>query len=531
MPNFRLNVLGKILLLGSLLLVFACSSSTNPDSQSVSVTFLPASDNLEAVLGEAINFQALRDPSGEMDIRWSTNNTLIGTDASLAFVPSSLGNGQVSVTVTTDDQNFSRSWSINTGTGNFNTPPNISYLDVNHGNEIGEIILTWPRVIPTESPIANYHLVYSLNGPISASNWDEATSLETIVENTDLDRHIVTYDNSVGFPRGAMVWLSIIAEDERGMVSNYPIGGFITPSFAWYISGTVHDETGLPLHNVIVDFGCATCRVNTNQAGEFIGGPFSSRDNIDLYTVTNDTPDDGSGFFEGYYDYYQEDIVPADDIELDIYLIKRYGIDPSCTPEIYSGDFLNYFMEMTKTRRPTPGRENRLLYKWESYPVPVYIPEYTNEHGLDMASLCLAGLELWNTIMGEDYFVVVDDMESAGIYFSFHHEIQGVNGRASMIIPNSYIGDVIPELVEVYIKDTNSSAQWIQEIAMHELCHAIGCADHAICNSPGYMMYFEVGGILNGNPLDAIHVDEQNLMRAIRYLPMGYDLNLIETSQ
>ncbi len=41
-------------------------------------------------------------------------------------------------------------------------------------------------------------------------------------------------------------------------------------------------------------------------------------------------------------------------------------------------------------------------------------------------------------------------------------------------------------------------------------------------------MYLDAGGVLDGNRLDAIHIDEQHMMRAIRYLPNGYDLSSVE---
>lgn len=520
----------KFLLLGVMLLVLACSSSTDPQTETIQVSFLPEATELQASVGDTVYFQALREPTGSMDVQWSVDGVGAGDGSNLDYITSTAGDYQISVSIMIEDKNFTNSWSVHIDAENVTPPPSIYYLNTTHGSETGGINLAWPRVVPTDRLITHYLIVYSTIGPITTANWDEAQSLGSVAENTEMVVHNATFGANEGIPGGETIWLGVVAVDELGLRSSFPARSVITTTYSWYISGTVFDEARQPIHNAIVDFGCSTCRVNTNANGEFRGGPFSSNEDISLFTVTSDLPDAGSEFFDAYYDMSIKDIAPGDDVYFDICLIGRYGIDEMCTTALYGGDFLKYFMEMTKTEAPTPGRKNRNLYKWEQYPVSVYIPPFVNAFDHDMEALSLAGMELWNTIMGEEYFVRVDDIESAGIYFDFSSN-DSFHGLATMIEPNSAIGDTIPELIELLVENSNPSALWIQEIAMHELGHAIGCVDHAICSSAGYLMYVSPGGVLSGDELDAIHIDEQRMMRAIRYLPMGYDLSLIEIAE
>lgn len=511
--------------LGVLLFVFACSSSTEPEPDTVQVSFQPVESEVGTTLGDTIYFNTTRAPSGSMDVQWSADGIGVGTGEQLTYIPIVLGDSEITVSVVADGLNFSKSWDLHTASIFENNPPSIFYLNVNHSTEIGDIVLTWPRSIPTRHPISHYLVAYSSSGPITRANWSEATSLGSMAEDTGLETKTAVFGEEDGIPGGEMIWVAVVAVDEIGLQSPTPTQASITPTYAWYINGTIYNDAHQPMHQVIVDFGCPTCRVNTNQDGEFTGGPFSSNEIIDLYTVTSDAPWHAIDNFNASYDVILNGIIPSDDVNLEISLIGRYGIDNLCN--LYEGDFLNFFMELTNTSRPTPGRDNRLLLKWENFPIEVFIPEHTNGFGLDMTAISLAGLELWNTIMGEEYFVLVDNFEESDIDFVFNSDNPN-NGVATLTEPNGFIGDVIPEHVQVYINDSISNAQFIQEVAMHELCHAIGCADHAYCSGSGYMMYLSPSGILDGDELEAIHIDEQRLMRAVRHLPMGYDVTLIE---
>ncbi len=517
----------KFLLVGLLPLLLSCSSSTDPQPDGVEVTFLPATSDFQVTQGDTVNFQVSRAPSGVMDVRWTVGGTYASSNPDFSYISLTTGLTEIAVSATADGQNYNSSWSLLTESFGAHLPPVVFNFNANHGNEIGEVLLSWPRMVPTEHPITHYLLAFSTMGPITVDNWSEAEALGTVNENSGIDLHVESFDGEDGIPEGQVVWFAVVAVDELGNQSLRPTMASITPTYAWYIDGVIYNDSHEPLHAVIVDFGCNTCRVTTNQDGIFRGGPFSSRDNISLYTVTGDIPGADSA---AYYDVSINDIAPAENVEVEIALIERYGSDIGCG--VYEGDFLNLFMDITKTDFATPGRDNRFLYKWDHYPVSVYIPDYINDYGLDMASLCRAGLELWNVIMEEDYFVLVDDLESAKIYFDFPHLTMG-HGLATMMEPNSVIGDTIPELVEILIDNTNHSVQWIQEIAMHELGHALGCADHipSACNSLGYLMFVDPGGVLSGDELDAIHSDERNMIRAIRYLPMAYDLSRVEHSR
>jgi predicted Zn-dependent protease len=156
----------------------------------------------------------------------------------------------------------------------------------------------------------------------------------------------------------------------------------------------------------------------------------------------------------------------------------------------------------------------------------VFLPEHQAQD-LDFREACLATMDIWNMIMGEDYFVVVANSGDADVEFLFENMGPDANGQTSLLEPDDqdyHLGDVIPQRMRVRINDQQEDLQRIQETSLHELGHVLGLNRHLLCNQPGYLMYVTAAGVLDDGPENAIHIDEQRAVRAIRYLPQGYDL-------
>jgi len=210
-------------------------------------------------------------------------------------------------------------------------------------------------------------------------------------------------------------------------------------------------------------------------------------------------------------------------------LLGRYGLDADC--EVYEFSFMDYFKMMTLTDDTTNLRPNYNLYKWESYPVPVYVPPYVNEFGHDFQSLCREAVEFWNIAIGEEYMVLVDTPEEAKIEFEFIFD-PGHAGGTRLVLPNDEdyrLGDVIPEKVMVFVRDDLPQAIYIQEVTMHELGHAMGLLDHTDCSGGGFIMGNVTSGILDNGPENAIHLDEKRAIRAIRNLPQATDMSAFDS--
>jgi len=226
-----------------------------------------------------------------------------------------------------------------------------------------------------------------------------------------------------------------------------------------------------------------------------------------------------------WYDFTMRDVTYDPVGSNDIIIITRYELDPSCSS--YSDEFIVYFKYMTNTMLQTNLRPNLNLYKWEEYPIPVYVPPFVNEHGLDFETLCRETIDFWNLVMGEEYLYLVDTVEESRIEFYFGNEGIQYTGRTLLSEPSDQLyglGDVIPEKMKVYIWDQLSDSQDVQETSMHELGHALGLFGHALCDGEGFLMIVNSAGILDNGPENAAHEHERRALEMIRNLPQGTNM-------
>ena len=262
--------------------------------------------------------------------------------------------------------------------------------------------------------------------------------------------------------------------------------------------------------------------------------PSATSTRSSLETITSDDP---PGFepYTSYYDF-RTDTLRYDEVDqVDITLMTRYPVDASCTE--YENDFLGYFRYVTGTHQDMPNRPGTRLYRWDHYPLSVYIPDfYAAEHDSNWPASQYATemVELWNTTMEEDYFVLTDDEASADVYFEFVYlSSGGFYGQASIVLPTGYddpsFGEIIPERMRVEVSWNQPSSRRIREIALHELGHTLAFAStHSPCDdAPHLMRRSSSGALLNGWE-NGIHPDERRVVNCVRALPEGVDMSHFE---
>ncbi len=134
--------------------------------------------------------------------------------------------------------------------------------------------------------------------------------------------------------------------------------------------------------------------------------------------------------------------------------------------------------------------------------------------------------------MGAEYLTLVTDRNEARIVFRFGDDGPEFFGKVNLLLPsddNYVMGEVIPELVEVYLLDKLTPPQLVQENSLHELGHALGLSGHAYCADSNYIMYVSPVGNLDNGPEQAIHFDEKRALRSVRHLPQGFDMSRVGT--
>lgn len=143
-----------------------------------------------------------------------------------------------------------------------------------------------------------------------------------------------------------------------------------------------------------------------------------------------------------------------------------------------------------------------------------------------MHEAALIALLLWNSAMGEEYFVRTDDEESANIEFRFEDR-DNFYGLVTLLAPSgggAELGRVIPEKMAVSIDTVLPTLETVAGISLHELGHTLGMLNHSDCHAADYLMNI-VGGFGALDKPEPVHLDERRAVQCIRYLPQGQDMS------
>jgi hypothetical protein len=363
---------------------------------------------------------------------------------------------------------------------------------------------------------------------LTAANWNEATVIDTVEHQPG---QTIGYSRTYSAEQmeeilpGEEVWVGVRVEDRSGLLSPLSETSSIIITLPYSLHGYIRDEHGQPLHGVIVDYGCDTCKTATDETGWFEFGPFRDIDKF-VFTTISSNENSHPDTVDAYYDFQTDSLGVETPQPLDIMLIGRNGLDPGCPDEHYSGDFLSFVRQMTRTDRELTIRPNFELLKWDSYPLNVYINEALNTDGtFSMDSLAVEAITIWNDKMGEDYFLQVDQVDLADIEIIF--TVQGIypNHGLTEIMNDGRryrINEVIPRKMDVSVLQSLNEAVYTLEVLLHELGHALCMGDHSNCGDLVHLMWGTPAGIIAARwPDSPINDDESAAARIIRYLPQA----------
>ncbi len=391
------------------------------------------------------------------------------------------------------------------------------------GARTGEVDLSWTAVDHVLVPIAAYLVAGSETGPLTPENWAQAQVAVTIPAQTGLESYAATLDSqTLGLVPGRPTWFAVRARNGLGELSPVTPETVAVPTFDRTITVKVTDEFGEIVADVPVALqggDGSTLLGETDASGTFAFPGMPSNGGFTLETRTAEWQPGA------WFDYRFTGLEDEDPGEIAIGLIPRYETDEACGDRYV--DFLDYMMQMTKTDAPTNDRPDQRLNKWDHFPLAVYLPDNPAGVGYDFPALTRLAMDQWNATLGMTLFSEAADSLGADVVASFSDAVPQVNGQVVMLAPPGvrFIGDDVPEQMGLYLNTTMFPEQRIIEVAMHEMGHILGIADHSLCSEAGYLMYITSAGALDEGMENAIHEDEQALVRIIVNLPQSVDMS------
>jgi hypothetical protein len=483
--------------------------------------FSPVLSHQELVETQTREFRVL-DATQDTSIDWFLNAERVGTGPVYHYTAGSSSRDSLGATLVSLGDTLHHHWIVSVDSLGTCPPSAVGLTDVNYGLQAGQVLVTWRGVEDGVFPVSGYHVLFSHTGPITAQNMDQAQSLEPTPHLGQGTEHRQLVTTSDGLVMGRDTWFALRTRDTAGQLAETVYSSFFATEEDWALSGTIRSSFGHVLQGVPIRDMNLGLAATSDEQGEYRLGPFSAGHQVVLEVGI---PQQGEptlpwhGFTSGVLDRQS-------DPEQNFYLLDRAGCDPDC--ETHDGDFLHYLQYMTRTSLTTVLRPDHRLYHWAEYPLRVHVPAHA-EGGVDFAAQARWCLNLWNELLGGDpLFVETPLAEQAHILCRYSPGEGLANGEATMLEPSDQdysMGDVPPELMQVWVNTELPTVMRFRETMLHELGHAVGLYRHSMCNQVGYLMYFTAAGALEDGPENAIHQDEIRAVNVIRTLPQGTDMS------
>ncbi len=517
------GLLWGILWLVGLLLSGCGDSGPSGPSAPPDFRYEPDLGELQLTILNSQFFKVEIQSNSPAQVDWYVDGEKKRDGAGFNYFPSTVGVDTVRAEVRVDGYEDSREWLVRVLATEDSLPPEVAGITIEDADDPGEVLVRWLRVVNSPHPVSDYLVAASYQEPVSAANWDAAILLGTVPHAEGTLQYSGIYD----LEDGRQVWVAVRARDELEQLSDITNVYDHLVSYPWTLGVQVHEVGGEPVSEVILRWEAngVSYQGNTPFNGFLEIGPFRSVDTVRFETRINN-----GAVLGDYYDFLNPAVSVDEGADLDVPLIPRHAIDDNCTVSTWGGEFLPYLLYLTTTEFTYALRPTQALWHWDHYPLNVYVPAALRDSdGLDLRQTALMGIQSWNTVMGEDYFEVVDTLEEADVFFEFEF-LTGAYGKAELVLPagrSNFPDSVIPELTRVIVNsEVETTQEFVQSTVMHELGHVLGIYSHAPsdCADAGYLMYSTPGSSPSG-PNGGIHPDEQLVAKVIRYLPQGMDMS------
>jgi hypothetical protein len=159
----------------------------------------------------------------------------------------------------------------------------------------------------------------------------------------------------------------------------------------------------------------------------------------------------------------------------------------------------------------------RVLMKWKSYPIDVFVPPYSTSD-VDYEDVCRRAVDHWNERVGSILFQLVGAEPETGVWFQFKSRQEMAPHLGITHHENDGAG--FPKTSDISMVDDIVDPDFLWKVALHELGHTI-----RLGHLPqGYLM-----DAMQPQPMTVTN-DEVMVVKLYLALPNGSDLSFYDSS-
>lgn len=532
---------------GALAIVGCSRSPTQPPPPPLTYVFTPAADSVSVAYQGQLVFAVHAGDGSPVAAVFRRGATILATGVAYTYAGTRVGLDSLRAEVP-GTTTVAKDWRILVDAGYGDRPAPVLALSAVIGSRPGALRVNWQRAAPELNPlpIVRYLVALGHDATLSDLNWDAAQPLGEVPSQAGTVGYGQEY---VGLTGGDTVWVAVRAEDAAGRLSPLGAEPRVRIAGAYRISGVIVGLGDQPLDGILASVGEAPeMQAITTADGRFTLprseiAPDGFRD-IDRYvlTVRDETVprDPETGADTGrYYDVRTDTLSAASSYPRRILLVEARTeqgdptLDPTCGALVYGGEFLTFLKRMTSTG--TGG--NTRLYRWDHYPITYWVQpttEWLTPGGFAMGPLAVAAAEAWNARLGDTFFLQTTDSTAADVKVVFRTADALYAAYTNIVAPyDAPINTIIPLRMQIRVDRDFQFLAYAQGVVLHEFGHALCIGGHSECSGLHIMQNGAHNVPLLGAPgpdpladmMPAISDDEVRLVRCVRDLPQGIDMN------
>jgi hypothetical protein len=353
------------------------------------------------------------------------------------------------------------------GPASLDTPEQITDASLVYDPASGHAVLTWtaPRASDEAESLVRYEIRYVYDNEF---DWPTAVS---VLDPPVPSRHGRAQEYHFENPeQGGYLRTAIVSIDDADKSSPQSDVVELTVPGLQFTGQVVHALTQQPVTGIDVELTGPTVStvLTTDASGEFELTDLRPQE----VTVSIRTDPASPQFFD-----VVQDIACSSDTE------RRFVLIPYANTELDpSRSILTLLKQATETHSSTTSD----LRIWSTHPIPLYIPEYTNAHGIDYQQIAIDAALRWMDLTGITIWELVDQPAPWGV--SIAYKTPQEMGIHVGITHHTSDPDGFPLRSDIDVVNTFADSVIVRRTMLHELGHTIRLA-----HLPrGYLMFASV---------------------------------------